>query len=414
MIEDLAERRIEKDLSAINDMSLDDVGGVTRLSLSPEHAAAVRYCTATCKSLGMNCYLDEIGNFIARKEGSEPDLPAFAFGSHLDSVKNGGRFDGAAGVAIGLEVIRKIRETGRILRHPLQLMAFSEEEGVLFQSALAGSRYFSGALSQETLFSWRTASGKPFESLAREFQTVLRSLMDGELPKTAGKLAWFIEPHVEQGPLLEETRATIGIVSSITGTSLTELRFTGEANHAGTTPAEKRKDPVRGFLHFGALLEASVQRTQGLVATIGRIVVRPNVGNVIPADLTFTVDLRCTEAGTLEKMQSLLEKWSLEVARECLLDVSVHPGHKVPPAEMDARLREGLTAVAATLDLNPQAIISKAGHDALSLSSVCPVGMIFLPSKGGRSHSPEEESDFTHLAAAARVLSDFIIKEDGK
>jgi allantoate deiminase len=410
----LSARRIKSDLHIVNESARTPGGGITRLSYSSAHIETLLYLEEQCHSLGARCFLDGAGNFIARIEGSEPGLRCFSFGSHVDSVKNGGVFDGIGGVVIGLEVFRLLREDGIRLRRPVQLFGFAEEEGVLFNSALVGSRFFTRRLSREDLLSMKNDAGISCADLADAFREKLAPRMDGEMPDEAGNPAFYLEPHIEQGPVLDRKGVALGVVSSITGTSMTDIVFRGEANHAGTTPMDVRKDPVRGLVHVSSMLDKSVRESGGAVGTIGRIAVDPNVGNVIPSSVSFTVDLRCVDERMLSSLLEELDEWCREAAREWSLDVSLSPGHRVMPLEMDAGLRRDLFEEAEKLGVPAMSLPSGAGHDALFMGGICPVGMVFIPSLHGKSHSPQEKSDYEHLGQAARVIRGVIERQDSK
>jgi allantoate deiminase len=294
----------------------------------------------------------------------------------------------------------------------LQLFGFVEEEGVLFHSALIGSRFFSGELSERNLRELLTPEGLSCAEMAQHFCTNLNPIMEGVLPQEAYDLAFFLEPHIEQGPVLERENISLGVVTSITGTTMTEITFFGEANHAGTTPMDIRKDPVRGMIHLGNRLEEKLSQVPRVVGTIGRILVDPNVGNVIPSQVCFTVDIRCVEKKTLQKLLEGLKIWGQEAAEKFRLKVEFLQGHQVMPLQMDAKLQEELGRQAAKLHMPSMGLHSGAGHDALSMARICPVGMVFVPSKNGKSHCPEESSDFEHLGQVARMLWEVIQQQD--
>jgi allantoate deiminase len=406
-------RRIQKDLEAINRPARNPGGGITRLSFSPEHAEALRYLQRECSSLGARCFLDEAGNFAARMEGAAPELPVFCLGSHVDSVRNGGELDGMAGVIIGLEVLRLLQESNVQLRHGIQLMGFAEEEGVLCNMGLLGSRFFCGEITPEDFRKLRTGSGALLGDLAKDFCASLLPLMEGPFPEEAKNLAFFLEPHIEQGPVLYEKGIPLGVVSSITGTSMTNITFYGEANHAGTTPMDTRKDPVRGLISVGSYLEKRLQEARShAVGTIGRILAEPNVGNVIASKVSFTVDLRCVNREELLEMLQGLEECCREAASKFFLKAELSPGHRIMPVEMDAALQEDLFAEAAFRGIETISLPSGAGHDTLSLGHLWRKAMLFIASREGKSHCPEESSDYRHLGQAAEVLWGVLRRQD--
>ena len=407
--------RIKRDIEAISLSAMRNGDGITRLSYSTEHAMAIRYLACECHQLGMSCHLDGIGNFIARLGNDETACKsAYCLGSHIDSVINGGKFDGTAGIIAGIETLRILTERGVKVKHPLQLIAFTEEEGVRFNSALAGSRFFTGEFGTEILKTWRTPEDDLLEALLTDFEKNLKDVLDGTLPKSCRNMDFFIEPHVEQGPVLTESGDILGIVTSITGTSMTEITFSGEANHAGTTPMGSRKDPVRGLIYVANLLEKRVQKSGNFIATIGKIQLEPNVSNVIPSKANFTVDLRSAESDVLCTLLQELEDWCHQAAQTWSLQYKIRTGHKVMPTEMDPQVQACLMECARKRGVPSRFMTSGAGHDALSMSAICSVGMIFVPSIGGKSHCPEESTNFDHLALAAEILADFITAMDSR
>jgi allantoate deiminase len=374
--------------------------GVTRFAWSPEIAAASRWLVAELDAIGLDATIDPAGNVIGRWDAGSG--PAVAVGSHLDTVPRGGRFDGALGVISGLEAIRRLKASGFIPARPLWLMSFTDEEGARFGTSMLGSRAFVGEPLDE-LADRRDADG-----------IALRDAMAGagfdfeRLPEARGidAVGAYVELHIEQGRVLEHARASVGIVTGLAGILGVRVVFSGRADHAGTTPMNDRRDALAGAARVAlAVREMAAGERSLMRATVGKIAVEPGGFNVIPARCEFTVDLRAVGAEAFadaeRRVFALLER----VADEEGLGVEHATFHRQPPHDSDAEILDALRAAARAAGIEAVELASGAGHDAMVLGRHVPTGMVFVPSRGGLSHTPDEYTSPEDCEAGVQVLA---------
>jgi allantoate deiminase len=376
------------DLAALARFGADG-DGVTREAWTPVLMEAYDWLAGRLRALGLAVDLDRAGNLVARWEAG--DGPAVVLGSHLDSVPNGGRFDGALGVLAGLDAIRALRERGFEPARPVWLVAFMDEEGSRFGAGMLGSRAFCGH-DVTPLLDRRDQRG----TTVAQAMTIL-----GFEPERIGearaidRVGAYLELHIEQGPVLETRGADVGVVTGIAGLTGLLATFTGRAGHAGTTPMEGREDALVAAAE--AVLAVREQGTGGVMATVGRMSVRPGAYNVIPSEVELTIDLRSPDADALAAAEERL--------RTRLGEAELRDLHRMPPQPMDPGLREHLHAAAAAEQLTAIDLPSGAGHDAMILAPHVPAAMLFVPSRGGVSHHPAELTTPEQCAAGARVLA---------
>ncbi|MGC5016425.1 M20 family metallo-hydrolase [Streptosporangium sp. DT93] len=336
-------------------------------------------------------------------EGTAPgSRPVLLIGSHLDTVVNGGRLDGAYGVLAGLEVMRTIVESGAEPAYEPVLVAFANEEGALFPQPFWGSKVLAGALE--------TLPGDPRDHTGRSLRGPL-ARAGGDLSALstavwpAGSVAAYLELHVEQGPVLERGRETIGVVDSITGRTQFTVEVRGSAGHAGTTPMELRRDPVAAAARIVlAAEEIARERRLCRVATVGWVEVQPNSPNTIAGGVRLTVDLRDSDPRNLENAEEALRVSLASLAKQGGVDIDVRVDARAAPVHTDPAIRAAIEASAGELGLAHRTLPSGAGHDAQIVARIAPIGMIFVPSVGGLSHVPEEDTGPADLVAGARVL----------
>jgi N-carbamoyl-L-amino-acid hydrolase len=355
---------------------------------------------------GLAVRLDPAGNIIGRREGSEPGRGALVLGSHIDTVPQGGRFDGAVGVLTALEVATALEELGVRTRHPIEVVSFSDEEG-----GLLGSRAWAGALTEAD--HQRRYGGL---SLAE----ALRSLgLDpdrlAEARRAPEEIAAYLEVHIEQGRLLEREGLRIGVVEGIVALDEYEITVTGQANHAGTTRMSDRFDPMAAAARMVVDGREQVRILGGdLVATVGRIEAVPGAPNVIPGRVVFTLDIRDPSRLILDATVAGLQERFARIAAEEGVAVAWRTLSSIPPAPADptvlAALRESVEAYGYPYRVMP----SGAGHDAQSVARLAPMGMLFVPSLGGISHSPAEATRFEDIAAGGDVLLQAVLILDGR
>lgn len=378
--------------------------GVTRLVYSRAWAEAQAYLAEEMAAAGLAVRWDKVGNLIGRLEGSDPRAPVVLTGSHIDTVRDGGKLDGAYGIAGGIAALRLLKETRGTPTHPIEVVSFCEEEGSRFPIAYWGSGNATG------LFDWR--GGDDIRDAAQvslsEAMAAAGFGRDDQPDCARGDLAAFVELHIEQGVLLERMAKQIGIVEAIVGQRRYAVTVKGAANHAGTTPMPMRADALAGAAEMIVRLEALAARGASLVATVGRLNAVPNIPNVIPGAVEFTLDIRHDNEGTLAWFCDYLFQEYSEIAGRRGLGLTITPWLETKPAPMSRALAAQIESVCQALELTYRRMPSGAGHDAQLFSPVCPTAMIFVPSKGGISHAPEEHTPPEQLANGVSVLASLL------
>lgn len=372
-------------------------GGVTRLSYGKEYADAVRLVGRWMQEAGAEIGLDPWGNVFGLVHGAGGALPPLASGSHLDTVPNGGIFDGALGVLAAVEVAAALHDAGATLRHPLLLLGFAEEEGASLGVGCLGSL---GAIGRNPAPETITAAdGTSLRDLLRAF--------DPGLPprRMPAPLEAYLELHVEQGPTLAARGLPLAAVDSIVGITRGVFVFTGEANHAGTTPMDARRDALWGAADLVAAVRALAGETAGrAVGTVGRCNVFPGAVNVIPGRAEVTVELRSADGPLLEDLVAKIAAAGQACAGRYGLTLENPSWRTEPPAPLSRPIRDEICAAARDLGWPIDVMPSWAGHDAKILAAVAPAGMIFVPSVGGISHSPRELTEWDDVSRGAQVL----------
>ena len=395
------EDRIKRRLETLAQFTSTPGQGTTRMSYSEEARKTRAYLKEEMAAIGLSVREDAIGNVFGRMEGSE-DLPPVMIGSHFDSVPYGGPFDGPAGVVAALETATCFYEQKLAPRYPLEVVAMVEEEGGSFGSGLLASRAMAGSVSAQDVEQLKDASGVSAAQRMRNAGYQPEAISSLVRPK--GSIKAFLELHIEQGPILENAGEDIGLVDVVVGISQSFLTVKGQAGHAGTTPMDQRSDA----LLFCSTLIQDVARWakeagEGTVATVGRLSVYPNGANIIPEEVTLTVDIRSKNE---EKMQWVLEQLRQWVAGPHPKGISCSWQQMicVPPTKMNPAIHEQLVQNSRKFGLKYRSMASGAGHDAMIFATFTDVGLIFVPSKAGLSHHPDEWTDYAQLAIGANVM----------
>ncbi|WP_132255976.1 allantoate amidohydrolase [Methylobacterium segetis] len=391
---------IQARLDALALISADE-GALTRVSLSPEQARANALVSGWMQEAGLRARLDAAGNLIGRAEGREPGGPALVIGSHLDTVRDAGRYDGPLGVLTALACVAAwIAEDGRP-PFAVEVVAFADEEGTRFGSTLIGSRAFAGLLDP-ALLAATDAAGISLAEALRGFG--LDPGRIGEAARRPGDLLGYLELHIEQGPILERVGLPVGLVSAISGATRLAVTLRGEAGHAGTVPMAGRRDALAGAAECVLAVEARCRAEAELVGTVGEIAARPGAVNVIPGEARFSLDLRAPEdARRLAVLADIEAAWRAIAGRR-RLDLAVARTHEAGAAACDPRLTG---AVAAAIAAEGHAVLrlpSGAGHDGMAVAALAPIAMIFVRCRGGISHSPAEFASLEDIEAGARVM----------
>jgi N-carbamoyl-L-amino-acid hydrolase len=390
-------------LDAFNQLAL--IGGtadsgVDRPTFSEAHLAARKWLREHIEQSGFEFRTDGAGNHSTVLSCNDSTAPTLILGSHLDSVPNGGRFDGALGVLAALEVLKTVRENRINLKVQLEAIDFTDEEGTLV--GLLGSAALAGHLSKENLEKPRGGRERLVEGMARA------GLTDESMLSAARKrelLAGYLELHIEQGKRLEKSGTDIGIVTAIVGIWSYKLSFIGKADHAGSTTMEDRRDASLGASAFTlAAREMVMKDFPNCVVNVGKMEFAPGAFNIVPAQVDVSLEFRSPDAGEFDRLdQALLELAAREAARFGL-ELQMEFLGKHSPSLMDADVRGSFMEACDTLGLSHMPLPSGAGHDGQSLADLCPVGMIFVPSVDGASHSPREFTKWEDCVNGANVL----------
>jgi beta-ureidopropionase / N-carbamoyl-L-amino-acid hydrolase len=375
--------------------------GNARLALTDADRMGRDLVVSWMRDLGMAVDVDRIGNVIAHHAGSDPDAAPVMMGSHIDTVRTGGWFDGNLGVLGGLEVVETLLEAGITTRHPLAVGVFTNEEGARFAPDTLGSLVYVGGMGLEAALDVRAA-----DDGARLGDELDRIGYSGSTPCPARRSPHaFVELHIEQGPVLEDEDITIGVVTGVQGISWTELTLTGQSAHAGTTPMRLRRDPGLVAAEIAVGVRRMAEEMGGAqVATVGRLELRPNLVNVVPASVVMTVDLRNTDEGLLQEAERRFARLCDDLARSEGVTLERRPLARFEPVEFDASMIDRVEQHATALGHSSRRMPSGAGHDAQMLARVCPTSMIFVPSVNGLSHNIAEYTKPEHIQAGGDVL----------
>lgn len=397
--------RLRNDLEEISKIGAVPEGGITRISYSKAALKAEGLVAEKMKMAGMRVTIDSVGNLIGRWETEKnKDSPAIIIGSHLDTVVQGGMFDGALGVLAGLECIRALRSAGIETRHPIEVISFVEEESNYYWGTF-GSLAMMGRVKSKELYTKKPSS---MSCLADAMLDAgFKPTQLDEARRNPKEFLAYMELHVEQGGRLESDGNPIGVVEGIVGVWRFKGTIKGKAGHAGATPMNRRDDAlVKASRLFAKIPEFAASIDEKMVATVGEVYVLPGNANIIPGQVNFTLEMRAIDSNSLVKLQMAVEKY-LEGCG------SLEPGVQKPPVMLDRQIQEVIIAVANKEGLGYQVLPSSAGHDAMIFAQFIPTGMIFIPSAGGLSHCPEEKSDWEDVRKGTQVLAQTVLDIDG-
>ncbi|TVT57944.1 MAG: Zn-dependent hydrolase [Azoarcus sp. PHD] len=390
--------RLQQRIAQLAEVGAIEGGGCARLALSDEDKAGRDLVCDWMRELGLSLTVDAIGNVVGTRAGRLPGA-AVMTGSHIDTVRTGGRYDGNLGVLAGLEVIASLNDAGVETERPLAVAFFTNEEGARFAPDMMGSLVFTGELALDEALQTKGIDGSTVaENLARIGYA-------GTAPTPAAAPHAFVELHVEQGPVLDREGTEIGVVESVQGISWTEIEILGTSNHAGTTPMSLRRDAGWAAGSIISFVRELAQEFGGdQVATVGRIEFFPNLVNVVPNRAVLTVDLRNTDEALLQKAEALLAA-HLDALRDAeKVDISTRKLARFAPVPFAPAMCDRIERHALAQGLSTRRMPSGAGHDAQMMAPVCPTAMIFVPSVDGISHNVREFTHPQHIEAGANVL----------
>jgi allantoate deiminase len=389
----------------------DEPGRLTRTFLSPGMRRANNRVEGWMRAAGMSTREDTVGNLIGRLEASARPArgrtKTLLLGSHLDTVRDAGRYDGPLGVLLPIVALAALRRRGVALPFHGEVIGFSEEEGVRFNSAYLGSEGYIGRLKPTTL-ALRDAEGVSVAEVLKKFNGRLFSP-----PPPAHRrsdLLGYVEVHIEQGPVLEAKGLAVGVVSAIAGQSRFRLTWTGRAGHAGTTPMAMRRDALAGAAEFAVGVETIARRTPGLVATIGMFNVPAGAANVIPAQVIHTLDVRHANDRVRRAALRAIGRLATRIAHRRGLTRAWHRTQENGAATCSPALTARLARSVKAVQGPSPALVSGAGHDGVVMSALAPVAMLFVRCRGGLSHHPAEHASASDLKIALKVMADFLLR----
>jgi allantoate deiminase len=381
----------------------EEPGAITRRFATPALRDAGRLVGEWMAEAGMAVHRDAIGNVIGR--AGAPGQPTLLIGSHLDTVRNAGRYDGILGVAVGIACVELLRDAGRSLPYAVEVLGFADEEGVRFGTAYLGSSVVAGRFDQ-TALERRDADGVVMRDALREFGGDPDRL--GASRRDPADLIGYYEVHIEQGPILENENLPLGAVSAIAGQTRATVTFSGQAGHAGTVPMALRHDALCAAAEWIGAAETAARHQQGLVATVGELSVQPGTSNVIPAKATLSLDLRHGDDDSRVRARDELRRRAEVIASERAVELDWCVVQETPAVQCSSELTDRLGEAVAACGHRVMRLASGAGHDAAIISTIVPVSMLFVRCAGGISHNPAESVARADVAAALETSLRFL------
>lgn len=396
--------RIQKDIESLAQFSCVEGAGCTRFTYTEEFAAARDYIVCEMVAAGLRVSEDPVGIIIGRMEGKNPTAPVIMTGSHFDTVKTGGRFDGLAGVTAALETARTLHDEGFVPERPIEFVALPEEEGARFGGGLFGSRAMCGLIAPGELENNKDWDGVSVAEAMRTYG-LEPSIVD-KSKRAPGEIGEFIELHIEQGPILENNNIDVGIVEAIVGLKCFTVTVKGRSDHAGTTPLNMRADTM---LATAKAITAGTAKARelddGTVLTFGSVETVPGAFNIVAKETVFTIDCRSCGIESVDiVIDTIRESLEQSVAENPGLSFEMVPKTTAMPVQMKPEIKDMLECHAEKLGISTMRLLSGAGHDAMIMGSICDVAMVFVPSKGGRSHVPEEWTDYADLQKGVELV----------
>ena len=398
-------KRLNNNFIILSKISSVEFGSLSRVAYTDADIDGRKYVMELMKSAGMDVYIDEGGNIIGRLKGKDNDLPPIAIGSHIDSVPEGGSYDGNVGSLSAIEVAHTIQENNYTLNHPLIVVIFQNEEGGLF-----GSKVMTTGLTNEEL-GLKSSSGFTIKEGIKRIGGNLNKLQDAKLKRN--EWTAYIELHIEQGAFLYDENLEIGIVEGIVGIKQWEVVINGFANHAGTTPMDKRSDALyAASLYVQSVHEIGKNTPGNQVATVGMIKPFPGAPNVIPGKVNASLEIRDLDEKKIDSIYKKIKRSTKKIAKKTGTTFQFQQTINIVPEPTNDLISKAIFESSNDLKLKSKFMPSGAGHDAQEMVQICPIGMIFVPSKNGISHSPKEYSTPNDISNGANVLLHTVLKID--
>ena len=394
--------RVKKDIENLSSFNSTPGRGVTRLSFSKEDSQARDYLKTQMIKAGLEIYEDGYGSLFGRLEGVQSGEPTVMIGSHYDTVINAGPFDGVVGVIAGIEIARVLQENNIKLNCPLEIAAFNDEEGIRFGKGISNSRALTGDLKEEELDKRVDVSGKSLRDAMIEYgiEPDLESAK-----RKPGCIKSFLELHIEQGPILSKLEKQIGLVETILGYNIMEIKFRGRSGHAGTTSMDMRNDALVVASRFVLFVNDVARKVgDGAVSTVGQMEIRPNASNVIPQYVKLTLDVRADKQSTIDKMNTLVVEELEDIGNDKGIEVEMKRILTIPPVDMSKDNLGILIRKSEELGLDYEIMNSGAAHDAMIMSKIAPSSLVFVPSVNGLSHHPEEWTEYDDIVKGIQLL----------
>lgn len=393
--------RLRSDIETLAKIGLHENQGIYRMAFSSGDIAGRSWFKQRIEDSGLDYYSDGAANIFARL-GWNPDKPSVVAGSHMDTIPGAGHLDGALGVMCALESLRVIKEAGISLHRPLEAVSFTDEEGRF--GGMLGSQALAGKVTPKYIHQACDLDGVSLTDAMAAVGLDARDALRAQ--RSAGSIHAYVELHIEQGPILDRKGISIGVVEAITGLFRWEISLHGNANHAGTTPMDMRADAFQGLADFASQLDRILEEygSPQSRATIGRVELKPGAANVIPEYAVFSLDVRDTDAKTLEVLAEAIRRSLSAIARRRKLMFEFQIISEIEPVKCSTSVIQAIRQAITDLQVNSTPISSGAAHDAQIVADIAPAGMIFVPSKSGRSHTPEEWTHWDDIEAGANVL----------
>ena len=405
--------RLIRDLNAVSRIGIGEHGSVTRLVFSVKELRARQLLIHLIQQAGLEIQIDRIGNIFGRHDGTNAKAPAVLAGSHLDTVVQGGKFDGAMGVIGALEAVRTLKEQAVALPCPVEVVCFVGEESSRFGFSTLGSSLLAGEVKSQDLTHAVDSEGTKLEDILSSMGIYRDSL--ASLRRDPATIKAYLELHIEQGPILEAKNKKIGVVTSIAAPTRFKVIFTGQADHSGTTPMEMRKDALVAAASLISYVEEVSSRfsqmEQGrVVGTVGAMKIEPGVINAIPGKAELSVDIRSITAEAKERVAGMVTERAREIAARRAIGVEILPIRSELPVVLDENFTRLLQRSCEEKGIPYEVMPSGAGHDAMQMAKITRAGMIFVPSKRGISHSPQEWTDPEDICLGAQLLLETMVR----
>ena len=399
--------RLKRNIIELSNIGKDERGGIYRMAFTEEDHHARKWLLKKMKEIGLNATMDGALNVLASLSNHEDDKPAIVLGSHIDTVPNAGALDGTLGVLAGLECLQVIKENSIQLNCPLELVAFSDEEGRF--GGMFGSKSFAGMMTPGYLEEATDLDGVKLKDALKTLGYDPYKALDAA--RHPDRIKFFLEIHIEQGPVLYEHHHSLGIVTDITGLFKWQITLSGSSNHAGTTPMHMRNDAFMGLADFAHEIPRIIDEngSEHSRITIGKVQLFPGSPNTIPGQARFSLDVRDISSTKLAELQDASRKVLSAIARRRKLKFDFEELSWIDPVACDQKLITSFENVSKRLDINYITMPSGAAHDAQMIANIAPVGMLFVPSKGGISHSPHEWTDWRDIETGANVLLNTVL-----